>query len=186
MGVDEYLKAGKPEPKKVPIKEKVGGFFKNHGPTILSLLVTSAIFYGGYKWLTKPEEKPAAKVEKQIEKQPPTKTVYKTKWRTKWKTKYVTKWKTKYRDRVKWKTKEVQVPGPERVVYRQGPERIVYKYIKDPRFDTYKAALDATYRRREKLMRDFYEKPLAPGTKRSLTFETNCPKMANAVQKINY
>lgn len=123
--------------------------------TIISLLA----FYGIYRNLqpkVKPETPPP--VVKVVE---PAKPKPQIKYITKWKTKTVTKWKTKY--------------------IKSKPQ-IIYK--KDPRFEIRKAELEQHYRRRARLLKEFYEKPLAKGVKRTLTFESDCPKPFDNSQRV--
>jgi hypothetical protein len=174
--INEYQKGlGKlhPETAKIaeePVKEvidwtKLGTY----------LVVIALLGYAGYQYNQKDmivATPPEAPIDREVFPEPvielpeivekvetvTPKVIYKTKW----KTKTVVKWRTKYK--TKWKTRVKTVTGPT-----------VIKYVKDPAYDRRVAELDAIYRRRLKLMQDFYNKPLKAGTKRTMTFTGSCP-----------
>lgn len=171
--IDEYQKARGHKPAHPDTKENLGdepilnepindtkwvekrpNWFQENWPMMLSVIIVSGLFSGLYYWMGSPViTKPVDNVAEKI--------VYKTKYVTKWKTKYKTKWKTRTVTKpvVKYKTR--------------------IKYVKDPAYDTKIAELEANHARRMAMMREFYEKPLKPGERRQLTFESSCPGFTN-------
>jgi len=100
------------------------------------------------------------------------------------------KTKIVYKDRIVYKNKYIYVDKPPIIKWK---ERIIYqdkiivkwkdkiKYIKDPKCQK----LDATYRRRAKMLDKFYSVKLGPGEKQILTFKSNCPGFNNAMVPLN-
>lgn len=95
-----------------------------------------------------------------VEPPPIVKPVEKTKviYKTRWKTQYITKW-------------------------RDSPP--IIKYLKDPRYDLRMAELEQNYRRRARMLKEFYAKPLKPGETRKLRFESACPGFENKTYKFD-
>jgi len=169
---DDYTKEGKdPENKDTPPQPETiivprppdltPWYKKMQWAIIVPAALVSGFF--NYKGIKNIEPSPAPVRQKVTA---PPKTVIK------WKTKYITRWRTP-KTIIKWKTRTV----PPQIIYRT-------KYVKDPAYDAKFLEIQQHYRRRDRLLQEFYTKPLAKGMKRTLTFKSQCPKPFDNVQRV--